>query len=34
MFAYILDSVRSDELSTETMTDNERIEYLLDTFFK
>lgn len=34
MFAYILDSVYSDELNTETMTDKERIEFLLDTFFE
>lgn len=34
MFAYILDSVYSDELNTETMTDKDRIEFLLDTFFE
>lgn len=34
MFAYILDSVYSDELNTETMTDKEKIEFLLDTFFE
>lgn len=34
MFAYILDSVYSDELDTEKMTDKERIKYLLDTFFE
>lgn len=33
MFAYILDSVYSDEINTESMTDKERIEYILDTFF-
>ena len=32
MFAYILDSVYSDEIDTESMTDKERIEFLLDTF--
>lgn len=34
MFAYILDSVYSDVFDTESMTDKERIEYLLDTFFE
>ena len=34
MFAYILDSVYSDVIDTEAMTDKERIEYLLDTFFE
>lgn len=34
MFAYILDSVYSDEIDTESMTDKERIEFLLDTFLK
>lgn len=34
MFAYILDSVYSEEIDTESMTDKERIEFLLDTFFK
>lgn len=34
MFAYILDSVYSDEIDCEKMTDKERIEYLLDTFFE
>lgn len=33
MFAYILDSVYSEEIDTEAMTDKERIEYLLNTFF-
>ena len=33
MFAYIIDSVYSDEIDTESMTDKEKIEYLLDTFF-
>ena len=33
MFAYILDSVYDDEFNTDSMTDKERIEYLLDTFF-
>ena len=34
MFAYILDSVYSDVIDTESMTDKERIEFLLDTFFE
>lgn len=34
MFAYILDSVYSDDFDTEKMTDKERIEFLLDTFFE
>lgn len=34
MFAYILDSVYSDEIDTESLTDKERIEFLLDTFFE
>lgn len=34
MFAYILDSVYSDVIDTEKMTDKERIAYLLDTFFE
>lgn len=34
MFAYILDSVYSDEIDTESMTDKERIVFLLDTFFE
>lgn len=34
MFAYILDSVYSAEIDTESMTDKERIEFLLDTFFE
>lgn len=34
MFAYILDSVYSDVIDTEKMTDKERIGYLLDTFFE
>lgn len=34
MFAYILDSVYSDVIDTEAMTDKERIEFLLDTFFE
>lgn len=34
MFAYILDSVYSDEIDCEKMTDKERIEFLLDTFFE
>lgn len=33
MFAYILDSVYSDEIDCEKMTDKERIGFLLDTFF-
>ena len=34
MFAYILDSVYSDVIDTESMTDKDRIEFLLDTFFE
>lgn len=34
MFAYILDSVYSDEIDPESMTDKERIEFLLDSFFE
>lgn len=34
MFAYILDSIYSAEIDTESMTDRERIEFLLDTFFE
>lgn len=34
MFAYLLDSVYSDDFDTEKMTDKERIEFLLDTFFE
>ena len=34
MFAYILDSVYSDVIDTESMTDKERIEFLLDAFFE
>lgn len=34
MFAYILDSVYSDVIDTESMTDKEKIEFLLDTFFE
>lgn len=34
MFAYILDSVYSDEIDNESMTDKERIEFLLDSFFE
>lgn len=34
MFAYILDSVYSDEIDCEKMTDKERIGFLLDTFFE
>lgn len=33
MFAYILDSVYSDEIETESMTDKDRIHFLLDTFY-
>lgn len=33
MFAYILDSVCSDDVDTDSMTDKEKIEYLLDTLF-
>lgn len=33
MFAYILDSVYSDVIDTERMSDKERIGYFLDTFF-
>lgn len=34
MFAYILDSVYSDVIDTESITDKEKIEFLLDTFFE
>nr|DAH48211.1 MAG TPA: hypothetical protein [Caudoviricetes sp.] len=34
MFAYILDSVYSDEIDTESMTDEGKIEFLLDTFYE
>lgn len=34
MFAYILDNVYSDEIDTGSMTDKDRIEFLLDTFFE
>lgn len=34
MFAYILDSVYSDVIDTESMTDKEKIEFLIDTFFE
>ena len=34
MFAYILDSVYSDVIDTESMTDKEKIGFLLDTFFE
>ncbi len=33
MFAYILDSVYSEDFDIKTMTDKERIGFLLDTFF-
>lgn len=34
MFAYILDSVYSDVIDTESMTDKEKIGFLIDTFLK
>ena len=34
MFAYILDSVYSDVIDTEKMTDKERIEFLFETFLE
>lgn len=34
MFAYILDSVYSDVIDTESMTDKEKIGFLIDTFFE
>lgn len=34
MFAYILDSVYSDGIDSESLTDKKRIELLLDTFFE
>lgn len=34
MFAYILDSVYSDVIDTESMTDKDRIVFLLNTFFE
>ena len=34
MFSYILDSVYSDVIDTESMTDKEKIGFLIDTFFE
>lgn len=34
MFAYILDSVYSDVIDTDSMTDKEKIGFLIDTFFE
>lgn len=34
MFAYILDSVYYDVIDTESMTDKEKIGFLIDTFFE
>lgn len=33
MYAYILDSISSDEVDVESMSDKERIEFALDTFY-
>lgn len=33
MYAYILDSISSDEVDVESMSDRERIEFALDTFY-
>ena len=33
MYAYILDSISSDEVDVESMSDRERIEFVLDTFY-
>lgn len=33
MYAYILDSISSDEEDVESMSDKERIEFALDTFY-
>lgn len=33
MYAYILDSIFSDEVDVESMSDKERIEFALDTFY-
>ena len=33
MYAYILDSISSDEVDVESMSDRERIEFALDMFY-
>lgn len=33
MYAYILDSISSDDADVESMSDKERIEFALDTFY-
>lgn len=33
MYAYILDSISSDDVDVESMSDRERIEFALDTFY-
>lgn len=33
MYAYILDSISSDEVDVESMSDKERIEFALDMFY-
>lgn len=33
MYAYILDSISSDEVDVESMSDKERIEFALDAFY-
>lgn len=33
MYAYILDSISSDDVDVESMSDKERIEFALDTFY-
>lgn len=33
MYAYILDSISSDDVDVESMSDRERIEFVLDTFY-
>lgn len=33
MYAYILDSIYSDDVDTESMSDKERIEFALDMFY-
>lgn len=34
MYAYILDSIYSDDVDVESMSDKERIEFALDMFYK
>ena len=34
MYAYILDSISSDYIDMESLTDKQRIEYALDMFYK